>query len=101
MLVNGRPCLSALFQAFLSPYFTSWIKVWYLPFSQDPAEGAWEHLAKVQQLLEDKEQALAILQETVQVWPSWVLLPRHPELQDGESEGPAAFTVSSFSPVPS
>lgn len=52
------------------PHFTSWIKVWYLPFSQDPAEGAWEHLARVQQLLEDKEQAVAILQETVQVRPA-------------------------------
>ncbi|MBZ3883051.1 Sperm flagellar protein 1 [Sciurus carolinensis] len=37
---------------------------------QDPAEGAWEHLSRVQQLLEDKEQALAILQETVQVRPT-------------------------------
>ncbi|KAM5271868.1 disintegrin and metalloproteinase domain-containing protein 8 [Ctenodactylus gundi] len=34
--------------------------------SWDPAEGAWEHLARVRQLLEDKEQALAILQEAVQ-----------------------------------
>ncbi|ERE77988.1 disintegrin and metalloproteinase domain-containing protein 8 [Cricetulus griseus] len=35
-----------------------------LPF-RDPVEGLWDHLASIQQQLEDKEQALAILQETV------------------------------------
>ncbi|KAM5140140.1 sperm flagellar protein 1-like [Callospermophilus lateralis] len=44
---------------------------------QDPAEGAWEHLAKVQQLLEDKEQALAILQETVQILQMKVIKLEH------------------------
>ncbi|XP_013358501.1 PREDICTED: sperm flagellar protein 1-like isoform X2 [Chinchilla lanigera] len=33
----------------------------------DPAREAWEHLARAQQLLEDKEQALVILQQTVQI----------------------------------
>ncbi|XP_069867576.1 sperm flagellar protein 1-like [Dipodomys merriami] len=33
----------------------------------DPAVGPWEHLARVQQQLEDKEQALSILQETVKL----------------------------------
>ncbi|KAM6182246.1 sperm flagellar protein 1-like [Erethizon dorsatum] len=33
----------------------------------DPAKEAWEHLGRVQQLLEDKEQALAILRQTVQI----------------------------------
>ena len=39
-----------------------------LPFSQAPAVGPGEHLGPgVQQLLEGKQQALAILQETVKV----------------------------------
>lgn len=39
-----------------------------LPFSQHPAGGPWEHSDPgVQQLLEEKEQALAVLQETVKV----------------------------------
>lgn len=39
-----------------------------LPFSRDPAGGSWEQLEPgVQQRLEEKEQALAALQETVQV----------------------------------
>ncbi|XP_047393837.1 sperm flagellar protein 1-like [Sciurus carolinensis] len=44
---------------------------------QDPAEGAWEHLSRVQQLLEDKEQALAILQETVQILQMKVVKLEH------------------------
>lgn len=45
------------------------LKAGCLPFSRDPAGGPREHLnTGVQQLLEEKEQALAILQETVQVW---------------------------------
>nr|XP_012999032.1 sperm flagellar protein 1-like [Cavia porcellus] len=32
-----------------------------------PDKEAWEHLTRVQQLLEDREQALAILQHTVQI----------------------------------
>ncbi|XP_046304779.1 sperm flagellar protein 1-like [Marmota monax] len=44
---------------------------------QDPAEGAWEHLAKVQQLLEDKEQAVDILQETVQILQMKVIKLEH------------------------
>nr|XP_027780734.1 LOW QUALITY PROTEIN: sperm flagellar protein 1-like [Marmota flaviventris] len=44
---------------------------------QDPAEGAWEHLAKIQQLLEDKEQALDILQETVQILQMKVIQLEH------------------------
>ncbi|XP_048647390.1 sperm flagellar protein 1-like isoform X2 [Marmota marmota marmota] len=44
---------------------------------QDPAEGAWEHLAKVRQLLEDKEQALDILQETVQILQMKVIKLEH------------------------
>ncbi|XP_023564842.1 sperm flagellar protein 1 [Octodon degus] len=34
---------------------------------RDPVNEAWERLASIQQLLEDKEQALVILQQTVQV----------------------------------
>lgn len=45
------------------------LKARCLPFSRDPPGGPGEHLnTGVQQLLEEKEQALAILQETVQVW---------------------------------
>ncbi|XP_057635821.1 sperm flagellar protein 1-like [Chionomys nivalis] len=33
----------------------------------DPVEGLWDHLAGIQQQLEDKEQAIAILQETVKI----------------------------------
>lgn len=45
------------------------LKARCLPFSRDPARGPREHLdTGVQQLLEEKEQALAILQETIQVW---------------------------------
>ncbi|KAH0507849.1 Disintegrin and metalloproteinase domain-containing protein 8 [Microtus ochrogaster] len=39
-----------------------------LPF-RDPVEGLWDHLADIQQQLEDKEQAIAILQETVKKPP--------------------------------
>lgn len=37
-------------------------------------EGLWDHLADIQQQLEDKEQAIAILQETVKVWSCWTSL---------------------------
>lgn len=54
----GQPCLPA-----------ARLKARRLPFSRDPAGGPWERLdTGVQQLLEEKEQALAILQETVKVW---------------------------------
>lgn len=44
------------------------LKARRLPFRRDPAGGPWEHPdTGVQQLLEEKEQALAILQETVKV----------------------------------
>ncbi|XP_012925408.1 sperm flagellar protein 1-like [Heterocephalus glaber] len=43
----------------------------------DPAKGAWEHLARVQQLLEDKEQALAILQQIVQILQMKVVRLEH------------------------
>lgn len=45
-----------------------WVEGQCLPFSQDPAGGPWEHAdPRVQQLLEEKEQALALLQESVKV----------------------------------
>lgn len=43
----------------------------------DPAKGSWEHLARVQQLLEDKEQALAILQQIVQILQMKVVRLEH------------------------
>ncbi|XP_048193959.1 sperm flagellar protein 1-like [Perognathus longimembris pacificus] len=43
----------------------------------DPAEGPWEHLARIQQQLEDKEQALAILQETVKILQMKVVRLEH------------------------
>lgn len=51
----------------------SWIKGQCLPF-RDSIEGLWDHLIGIQQQLEDKEQALAILQETVKVWSYWAFL---------------------------
>ncbi|XP_036191631.1 uncharacterized protein LOC118669665 isoform X2 [Myotis myotis] len=49
-----------------------------------PAGGPREHLnTGVQQLLEEKEQALAILQETVQVWgPGWPSMPTPQEVEE-------------------
>ncbi|KAM4851998.1 sperm flagellar protein 1-like [Thomomys bottae] len=43
----------------------------------DPAAGPWEHLARVQQQLEDKEQALAVLQETVKILQMKVVRLEH------------------------
>ncbi|XP_036036449.1 sperm flagellar protein 1-like [Onychomys torridus] len=43
----------------------------------DPVEGLWDHLASIQQQLEDKEQALAILQETVKILQMKVMRLEH------------------------
>nr|XP_020026021.1 sperm flagellar protein 1-like [Castor canadensis] len=65
-----------------------------LPFSQDSVEGPWEQLARVQQQLEDKEQALAILQETVKILQMKVVRLEHlvklKDLRIGELMRPGA-----------
>ncbi|XP_073934088.1 sperm flagellar protein 1-like [Castor canadensis] len=61
---------------------------------QDSVEGPWEQLARVQQQLEDKEQALAILQETVKILQMKVVRLEHlvklKDLRIGELMRPGA-----------
>ncbi|XP_030872705.1 uncharacterized protein LOC115936560 [Leptonychotes weddellii] len=66
---EDRPLSPDLSRSTLSyPHQPSGLKAGCLPFGQDPAGGCWEHLdPRPQQLLEEKEQAVAVLQEMVKV----------------------------------
>lgn len=66
---EDRPLSPDLSRSTLTyPHQPSGLKAGCLPFGQDPAGGCREHLdPRPQQLLEEKEQAVAVLQEMVKV----------------------------------